>query len=265
MTMSKRREHNKIRTIRIKVEVELGLITRMTSSPKEFWDFAEQKGKLVEAVDLFNRLEAERKAWARVPRETKEEFARRIAQEGRQEQADQLRAELLASGLSKREVQVELVAQMQPLDGRKTRAQETPDPWLNGRLFRKKADHEKLVEKANGGDFDYDDFDEDDEQDDDVDQAEAKARLKAAGDRLEERVALAAARKRARVLQARRPASASKGPSAQASPPIAPSKPPAEERAQQQSVRVLEMPPDMVAPEEKIPQSMLPRERWWES
>jgi hypothetical protein len=65
----------------------------------------------------------------------------------------------------------------------------TPDPWQAGRLFRKKADQDELLDLA--GEYE-------DEEDKETDQA--IRRLECAQWRRAERIALADARRRARTL-----------------------------------------------------------------
>jgi len=193
--MAKWYERNPIYDLRCAVGKGIQLPVRTSRHPlgaekaMEFWARVEKNGRLVEAVALYDRLEAEAKAWAKVPRETKQQFAQRIEREGRQAEAESVRAELLASGLSEREAQVELVARLQPLDGSKTRAWETPDPWQAGRLFRKEADGDKWSALADGV------------KEEDRKRHEARNRVWAARYRRDERVALAAARKQARALK----------------------------------------------------------------
>jgi hypothetical protein len=173
---------------------------RKQGAPSDFWEDAEEKGMLVQAVELYDRLEAER---ARRPRrETKKEFEERVEKEGRAAEAQRLRDELLASGLNKREVQRRLVGRLQPLDGSATVAWETPNSWAKGRLFRTKAQHEELlalVEADNDADAD---FEEDEFEYDGQEAKEAAHRLACARWRQEEREALAEARRRAHALKA---------------------------------------------------------------
>src|SRR5687768_10950792 len=94
---------------------------------EEFWARAERQGRLAEALALYDRVAAGWAAEARVPRETKAQFWQRVEREGRRAEAERGRAELLASGLTRREAQEELVERFQPLDGSRTRAWPTPD------------------------------------------------------------------------------------------------------------------------------------------
>jgi hypothetical protein len=162
-------------------------------SPTRFWADAEKVGRLVEALALYDQIAAGRAAWRHLRRETKADFERRIEREGRQAEAERVRAELLASGLSHREAQEELVSRLQPLDGRKTRAWPTPDPWEAGRLFLKKADQERLLADAG---------EEDEDESAEAYAEGARWRLQCAERRRDERVTLAAARRRAQALKA---------------------------------------------------------------
>jgi hypothetical protein len=164
---------------------------------KEFWARAEQQGRLAEALALYDKIAAGWAAWSRVPRETKSQFLERVEREGRRVEAERVLAELLTSGLSQREAQEQLVERFQPLDGTQARAWQTPDPWEGGRLFRRKADQDKLVAQADGEDAD------------EVEQNEVENRVWWARLRQEERQALAEARRRARDLKAASPAAAS--------------------------------------------------------
>jgi hypothetical protein len=186
-------EHCIVGGIRDAVETRLKLPAPKSQreSAAEFWSRVEHAGLLSEALALYDRLAVQEAERARVRRETKKAFAQRIEREGRQDEAAQVRAELLASGLSQREAQVELVARLQPLDGSETRAWQTPDPWESGRLFQKKADQKYVMAKAN--------------EDEDEEAAEARHRLAWAEYRQKERVALAAARRRLRALKAAAP------------------------------------------------------------
>jgi hypothetical protein len=112
----------------------------------------------------------------------------RLEREGRHAEAERLQAELLASGLTKRQAQVELVKRLQPLDGAKARAWETPDPWEQGRLFKRKADQQKVLESVK--------HEEDEDEDEEL--SEEEDRLFWAELRRDERQALAEARRRAR-------------------------------------------------------------------
>lgn len=70
---------------------------------------------------------------SQVRRESKASFWDRVEQEGRRQQAEAGWRELLAAGRTKREAQAELVERFQPLDGSRTVALQTPDPWRCGR------------------------------------------------------------------------------------------------------------------------------------
>ena len=104
---------------------------------------------------------------------------------------ERARAELLASGLTNRETQVELVNRFQPRDGTKTGAWQTPDPWQQGRLFKKKKDQQQVLEQI--------ECDEDEDEDDGL--TEPENRLHWAERRREERQALASARRRAWAMK----------------------------------------------------------------
>lgn len=140
----------RVNDIRCEVQARLKLPAARGGyeTPTGFWERLERMGRLTEALALYDQLAAEIEARARVPRETKEEFTGRIEREGRRAEAEEALAELLASGLSRREAQQELVARFQPLGGGEARAWHTPDPWEAGRLFRRKADQDSLLAKA---------------------------------------------------------------------------------------------------------------------
>lgn len=157
---------------------------------KEFWERVEKAGLLIEAVALYDEVAAEWAGWQHMRRETKKQFEERMEREGRRGEADRVRAELVASGLTKRKAQVELVQRLQPLDGSTTRAWRTPDPWSTGRLFKKKADQQQVLALLR------EDDDEDPEE-----LTEARDRLWWAELRRDEREALAKARQRARTLK----------------------------------------------------------------
>jgi hypothetical protein len=159
-------------------------------TPAGFWLRIEQAGLLLEALARYDELAAELTAWKHTRRETKKEFENRIEREGRQAEAERVRADLVAAGLNQREAQAELVQRFQPLDGSKTRAWETPDPWLAGRLFRDKADQQNVLTKAGSK-----------EAEDDNEYVVARERFYWAKLRREERQALANARQRAKALK----------------------------------------------------------------
>jgi hypothetical protein len=195
--MAESYRQNPIRMIRLEVGERLTLRPsgrfqgrEDLEPPAYFWERAEDSGQLLQALALFDQLEAEERRKARVPRETKKTFTERVEREGRLEEVERDRTELLASGLGDREAQVELVARFQPLDGSVTRAWPTPDPWDSERLFRNKKEETELLRLAKTA-----------EEDPKVEQA--KHRVWAAEARQRERVALAAARRRALVLKAR--------------------------------------------------------------
>jgi hypothetical protein len=156
----------------------------------EFWQRAEEAGQLIEAVALYDQLAAAEAKRMRVRRETKMDFADRIAKEGRRAEVEAARAELLAGGLSGREAQEELVARFQPMDGSVTHPWRTPNPWLTGRLFRRRQDQAELLRLANG----------EDKRDAEINRA--TWRVNCARWRQEERMALAEARQRAKQLKA---------------------------------------------------------------
>ena len=193
--MAKWYELSAIRGIRSAVEEQLDLPPYKgpkdrAETATEFWSRVERAGLLVKALALYDQLAAEGEEWRHIRRETKEEFAARIEREGRQVEVERKRTELVASGLSERDVQEELVACFQPLDGTETRVWETPDPWEHGRLFRRKRDQQELLELA------------DDEDEDDAACRDARWRIECAERRQEERTALKKARRRARELTA---------------------------------------------------------------
>jgi hypothetical protein len=160
-------------------------------SPEEFWSRVERAGLLIKTLTLYDEIAAEYAEWRHTRRETTKQFDQRMEREGRQAEAERLRAKLLASGLTQREAQIKLVERLQPLDGSKTRAWETPDPWESGRLFRKKADQDerlRIVKRVEDEDYD-EEFDE------------AKNRIFWAELRRDERQALAEGRRRARDIK----------------------------------------------------------------
>jgi hypothetical protein len=189
-------EYCPIGDIRYEVELRLKLPSytgKGQETPTAFWSRVEEAGLLPEALALYDQVAAEEQARRRIRQETKREFLERVEREGRQAEADRLRAELLASGLSQREAQAQLVRRMQPLDGSQTRAWETPDPWDNGRLFLRKADQQHLLDLV----------EEDDDCLDDQEQVreQARNRVEWAQRRQDERQALAAARRRLEALK----------------------------------------------------------------
>jgi hypothetical protein len=170
-----------------------------------FWARVEKAGLLLKALALYDELAAERAAWAAARRETKRQFEERVEREGRTAEAERLRAELLASGLSQRETQEALVERLQPLDGGKARAWRTPDPWQAGRLFRKHGDQVALLARASSYEDDEDDGDDDEYDKEQAEDYKAWWRVECARRRRDERVALAAARRRAEKLKAATP------------------------------------------------------------
>jgi hypothetical protein len=167
--------------------------------PVNFWERMEWGGRLVQALALYDEIAQKRATEKPVRRETKGMFAERIEREGRQTEVEKARSELLASGLSNREVQRELVKRFQPLEQIETRAWETPDPWARGRLFQKKADFKRLLSQARP-------------RQEDPSANKAWWRIRCAEIRSEERSALAYARRRARALMTQAPVSIVKEP-----------------------------------------------------
>jgi hypothetical protein len=212
-----RYEHCTACTIRKAVEEHLGLpphrpVARgQVETAAEFWARVERSNRLVEALDLYDRVAAEREALAHTRQETKAEFLERVEREGRREEVEQARAELVASGMTQREAQAALVERFQPLDGSMTRAWATPDPWVAGRLFRRKADQDSFLR--------WEDQEKDEYSGLFPEVAAAKRRVKWAKHRQEERRGLATARLRARALKAAAPKSQAVPPPSQ---PVAP-------------------------------------------
>jgi hypothetical protein len=210
---TRRYEHSEIADVRRWVEKRLGGLPRYKGRPsygdapetaEHFWARVERAGLLVKAPTLYDQRAAQCAARQAVPRETKEQFAQRVEREGRRDEAERLRAELLESGLSQRAAQEELIRRLQPLDGGQTRAWETPDPWLAGRLFRRKDDQRRFLNLAKEKDEYFRVQDDEDDRDDEG--AAAIRRIKWARERREERQALAAARRRAHALKGAAPA-----------------------------------------------------------
>jgi hypothetical protein len=162
-------------------------------APADYWSRVEKAGRLGEALKIHDQLAIEYAEWRHTRRETIRDFDQRMEQEGRQAEAERLRAQLAASGLTQREVQTGLVERLQPLNGSVTRSWETPDPWLSGRLFRKRSEHQRVLEVLDSW--------ADDEGAEDEELSDARNRLAWARHRLEERQALAAVRKRAYSLK----------------------------------------------------------------
>jgi hypothetical protein len=158
-------------------------------SAAAFWERVEKAGLLIKALELYDEFAEQDADWVHRPRETKKAFAERIEREGRQDEVERARQELLELGLTLREIQEKLVYRFQPLDRTVTRVWKTPDPWKAGRLFRKKEDQDKLLAEANPDDDEYDE------------QSKAQWLVDCAKWRREERVALANARQRARELK----------------------------------------------------------------
>jgi hypothetical protein len=192
--MSKWWECSEIYMLRRRVEKRLQLpaakVPKATEeTATQFWERVEGAGLLIEAQALYDKLDAEYAAWKHTRRETKKAFAERIEREGRQAEAERVRAELMTSGLPEREVQAELVARMQPLDGSETRAWPTPDSWSDDRLFRSKRDQEEWQSLVNA------------KEAKDKAVKDADWRIYCAGWRREQRRALMAARRRALALK----------------------------------------------------------------
>lgn len=175
--------------VRILVGCELHLPPPNEESPMSFWTRMVGAGRLVEAVALFDRIAAERAKRSGLPRETRAQFLDRVEREGRREKAERVLARLSASGLSRREAQQKLVERFQPVDGKKTQAWTTPDPWLNGRLFRLKKVQQDLIAAANP------------EGKREAARQVAADRVELAQHRHEERVELAGARRVAREFE----------------------------------------------------------------
>jgi hypothetical protein len=194
--------HCLIHDIRCTVERRLNLPPPKGrgESAADFWSRVDQAGRLVEALALYDRIAADWAAGARIPRETTVQFLQRVEGEGRRAEAERALAELLASGLSRREAREELVGRFQPLDGRQTRAWPTPDPWEAGRLFHRKTDQDELLAAVS------------DEDEGNAEQTAAQDRVDWARFRQRERLALADARRRARELKAAAEATATGAP-----------------------------------------------------
>jgi hypothetical protein len=151
--MTKQYEFGDIRLIREDVKEQLNLSPASEKdedeeTPFAFWQRVKKAGLLSEALTLFDEISAAYAAAVPIRRETRAQFAERIEREGRKAEVARMRAKLLASGYSEREAQVKLVDRFQPLDGSETQAWATPDPWEKGRLFQKKADHERLLAES---------------------------------------------------------------------------------------------------------------------
>ena len=189
--MSKWYEMSDIFWFRGLVRAELKLPELKNETATAFWKRVEEAGLLLDALELYDQCADEIAEWRGMRRERKHEFEARVEREGRREEAERLRTELVATGLSQREIQEKLVARLQPLDGTRTRAWSTPDPWEAGRLFRTKADQEELRALAS------------DDDEDDVEAEAAQRRIDCAKWRREERQALRAARRRAHELKAK--------------------------------------------------------------
>src|SRR5262245_45898429 len=91
--------HCLIHDIRCAVERRLHLPAPKgrRESAAEFWARAEQAGRLVEALELYDTIAADWATWAQIPRETNAQFLQRVEREGRRAEAEHALAELLAS------------------------------------------------------------------------------------------------------------------------------------------------------------------------
>jgi len=210
--MAKWYQQSEVKGIRSRVEQNLkGLPPSKdkNETATAFWERVEKAGRLLEALELYDKFEKQRAQWAHMPRETKKMFAERIEREGRQAEVEEERKELLEEGHSLREIHEELVNRFQPLDGSHTRPWETPDPWKAGRLFRKKEDQDKLLAEAKRDDgddycpksrwrFEW----KQQRREKRIASENAEWRVDCAKWRRDERVALAKARRRLRELQA---------------------------------------------------------------
>jgi hypothetical protein len=198
--MAKWFELSVIRELRSRVEAHFkGLLPSKeeNETARAFWERVEKAGRLIEALDLFDKFAEEREKWVHMPRENKKIFAERIQREGRQAEVEEERKALLESGYSQREIHEILVDDFQPLDGSKTRPWTTPDPWEEGRLLHKKEEQDRLLATAYPEDY--------------KDRLEkARWRLECAEMRREERLALRNARWRAQELKASAAARANK-------------------------------------------------------
>jgi hypothetical protein len=105
-------------------------------SPEQFWEYVSRAGLLSQALTLYDQVAAKLREWAHTRLETVDNFWARVEGEGRRKEAELAQAELLQSGLCRREAQEQLVAKFQPLDGTKARAWPTPNSWEQGRMCR---------------------------------------------------------------------------------------------------------------------------------
>jgi hypothetical protein len=198
-------------------QVENRLIEAKKLSPSKdkeetaaaFWVRMEKAGLLEEVLKLYDQIAESHAERAQTPRETKKKFAERIEREGRRNEVEEERQCLSESGYSLRQIHEMLVEVFQPLDGSKTRPWTTPDPWENGRLFRKKEDQNRLAAEIEG--FDERDYCPESRwryewkqmhQEKRLASSNAQYRIDCAGWRREERVALANARRRGLELKA---------------------------------------------------------------
>jgi hypothetical protein len=168
----------------------------------------ERAGVLEEALMLYDQIAEGNAKWVHLPRETKKMFAERVEREGRQAEVEEEGKRLSAEGHSLREIHEELVDRFQPLDGSRTRPWTTPNPWENGRLFRKKEDQNRFAAEIEGYDehhycpknrwrYEWEQM----HQEKRLASSNAKYRMDCGEWRREERVALANARRRARELK----------------------------------------------------------------
>jgi hypothetical protein len=186
-------EEKKLSPSRVKEETAAG-----------FWMRMEKAGLLEEVLKLYDEIAESHAEWMHATRETKKMFAERIEREGRQEEVESERKRLSAEGHSLRKIHEELVDRFQPLDGSWTRPWTTPNPWENGRFFRKKEDKERLQAEIERGQesnycpknrwrYEWEQMHEEKRSA----STNAKYRMDCAEWRREERVALANARRRA--------------------------------------------------------------------
>src|SRR5438874_219289 len=108
--MAARYERCKVNDIRRWVETKLKLAPfrgvsygGQQEAAADFWARVEKAGLLQEALALYDKKVAELATRRHLQRETKQQFAQRVEREGRQEEVEPVRAELLASGLTQRD------------------------------------------------------------------------------------------------------------------------------------------------------------------
>jgi hypothetical protein len=149
--MSKWFEGSNVKWFRRQAEDQLVEAKKLTPSQNkeetavEFWARLERAGLLEEALKLYDEIAESYAEWVHTPRETKKMFAERIEREGRQAEIEEQRQFYSELGYSLREIHEMLVDDFQPLDGSQTRPWTTPNPWENGRLFRKKEDQKRFA------------------------------------------------------------------------------------------------------------------------